>query len=154
MLCYAAAIAVRLSSPGGERSQLVRGLWTTGWLFLVAHVVLAIAWFHDGSWSEAYEHTAARTEEAVGWRWGGGVWLNLLTTIIWGIDVVRAWTIPLDAGRKAWWWDIGCHLYMAFMIFNATVVFGSRPAQVVGGLISLGLVLALVRRMKRRGSRV
>lgn len=138
VLCYAAVAFLRLSHQEASRATLVRGIWTAGWICLLAHLVFAMFAVHGGDWSAAYEHTAERTFEAVGWRWGGGLWVNLFTAAVWGIDVGRLWINKAALQRRSAW-DLACQVYLAFMMFNATVIFGSRPAQIAGGVICAGL---------------
>lgn len=149
VLCYAVTMGLRLSRRGSGHERLIRSLWTTGWLALVLHIGLALSLFHGGSWNAAYEHTARRTQLAVGWNWGGGVWFNLLTAVVWGIDLAWLWRQPVGANRKQAWLDICCQLYLAFMIFHATVVFGSPAARIGGGLICIGLAAAAIRGRNR-----
>lgn len=144
VLCYAAAIALGLTYRCERSLRWIRGLWTVGWLALVVHIGLAWWLFHGASWRAAYEHTAQQTELAIGWKWGGGVWFNLLTSVVWGIDLAVLWRTPLGVRRGTSWWDRACQGYLAFMIFNATVVFGSLPVQVAGGVICVGLGFAAV----------
>jgi hypothetical protein len=140
-LCYAVVIALRMSRGDERRHKLAKGVWIAGWLALVLHVCLAMSFVHGGSWTAAYDHTARRTFEAVGWNWGGGVWFNLLTVVVWGIDVMRLWFWPNVTSRLANWFQAACQIYLAFMMFNATVVFGSRPARLAGGLVCMLLSL-------------
>lgn len=146
VLCYAMTIALRLSRPGHHREQWIRGIWTAGWLALVVHIGLALSLFHGGSWNAAYEHTARRTLTAVGWNWGGGVWFNVLAAVVWGIDLLRLWQRPTGPDRRVSWWDWGCQSYLAFMMFNATIVFGTLSARIIGGMICLGLAILTLRR--------
>lgn len=81
-------------------------------------------------------HTAMQTQAAVGWNWGGGVWLNFGTVAVWG------WTLcslKTDSQRFAGL-NAAAHFYLAFMMFNATVVFGSHAAQLAGTIICIGLI--------------
>lgn len=144
LYCYTAAMVYRVSRQGRTCFSSVREWWTLGWLSLIAHVIIALWFAHGGSWSAAYEHTARRTQEAIGWNWGGGVWFNLATVMIWGLDVIWMWIQPDSANRLAHRLDAAAQVYIAFMMFNATVVFGSWPARIVGGLICEGLAIIAV----------
>jgi hypothetical protein len=146
VICYVVAWGLSLQ-PAHERSRkAIRFVWTAGWLALVAHVVLALGLVHGWSWSAAYEHTARRTQQLVGWNWGGGVWFNLLTVGVWGADVMKMWLggpgaeRSVEAGdERGRWWSFAVQSYIAFMMLNATVVFGSRFAQFTGCLVCVGL---------------
>lgn len=146
VVCYVVAWGLCLRPSHGRWRPAIRLAWTAGWLALVAHVVLAMGLVHGWSWTAAYEHTARRTQELIGWNWGGGVWFNLLTVGVWGADVLRMWlggpgaerSGPVAGGWK-WWWSFAVQSYIAFMMLNATVVFGSRFAQFTGCLVCAGL---------------
>jgi hypothetical protein len=145
LLCYAAALALWMLPRNSRRDVLIRGIWAAGWLSLVLHIGIAMWLVHDGSWDAAYDHTARRTQAATGWNWGGGVWFNLLTASVWGIHVFWTWIRAKAISRRTSLVDWVCQIYLAFMMFNATVVFGTRPAQIAGGLICVGLAIIAVR---------
>jgi hypothetical protein len=147
-ICYAVAITIWLMSPLGRRDRAGRVLWTIGWLTLVVHISIAMLLVHHGSWTAAYEHTAKQTRAAVGWDWGGGVWLNLLTAAVWGVDVALLWARPINSPSLRFWSVFG-QSYLAFMLFNATLVFGSLPAQIGSGICCILMLLGLVRRASR-----
>lgn len=150
MLFYGVTICLRILSRGDENRDTIRSAWTVAWVLLVAHLMFALLWFHSGSWWAAYEHTAARTIDAVGWDWGGGAWLNLLTAVVWGVDVARLWVRPRVAQTLLHWWDAFTQTYLGFMVFNAAIVFGSETARVGGAVICAGLVIAGIVRLTRR----
>lgn len=154
LICYGVTLGLWMRPSSNRREQAIRVIWTAGWLALVCHVAIAFSMFHGGSWAAAYEHTAQRTQAAVGWNWGGGVWFNLVTAIVWGIDVVGRWIRPISAPPESprprilpreW----AVQIYLAFMMFNATVVFGSFPAQIAGGLICVGVAAMAATAAKR-----
>lgn len=147
VVCYVVAWGLSLRPSHARWRASIRLAWTAGWLALVAHVVLAMGLVHGWSWTAAYEHTAERTQAAVGWNWGGGVWFNLLTAIIWGVDVARLWIVPVDLLRSTSWSSAAVQCYLAFMIFNATVVFGSQFAQFSGCAACIGLAALAWRRV-------
>lgn len=157
-ICYVAAWAISLRHSGCRLRIWIRPLWTAGWVALVVHVIVALALVHGWSWSAAYEHTAQRTQSLVGWNWGGGVWFNLLTVGVWGADVLRMWSTSSNPDRSVpaanWshWSNWVVQSYMAFMMINATVVFGSRFAQFTGCLMCAGLAMcAWQQHCNRRG---
>lgn len=143
-LClYVAALALRLCACGRHAwLQASRLAWTIGFIAYAGHVLAAFAFVHHLSHDAAYRATAQRTAEVTGWDWGGGLYANYLFTLVWFADVV-------------WWWR-GLEVYqrrpkvvasliqgfLAFIAFNATVVFGHGAVQVAGGLCS-GLLFVL-----------
>jgi hypothetical protein len=110
--------------PGRHpRGGLGRLAWTAGCLAYLLHVVCAFQFYHHWSHALAYQDTARRTEEVVGWSWGGGLYVNHVFTLVWVADVVWWWCSPESHARR-----LGLRLavrgFMVFMAFNATVVFG------------------------------
>jgi hypothetical protein len=101
-------------------------LWTLGWGLLVLHVACAFQFLHQWSPVAAYEHTARRTAEAVGWYWGGGLYFNYATLAIWGADVVVV-AAAYRRGRPApRLWSLFAAGWVGCMVVNATLVFGPR----------------------------
>ena len=88
------------------------------------HVACAFAFFHNWSHDRAYAHTAAQTQDIVGWEWGGGLYFNYLFTAAWIADVVRQWLRLDNSVRSSRMLGIAVHCFLAFMVVNATVVFG------------------------------
>src|SRR5437899_2188707 len=83
LLCYATSLWLHLrpSPGGGQRQAAARLFWTLGCLAYLAHVATAFHFAHDWSHARAYAHTADRTWELTGWRWGGGLYVNYLFTL-------------------------------------------------------------------------
>ena len=152
-LCYTAALACSLFPATAGQQAWFRRLWSGGWLALVVHIVLSLGWVHAWSWTAAYTHTAERTRLATGWDSGAGVWFNVLAAVVWGVDVLALWIVA--PGRERIWnvFRSMARVYLAFMMFNAIVVFGSRFAQYTGYLICMGLAaLALKSYCRCRGN--
>jgi hypothetical protein len=150
-LAASAAVSLR-SSPG--RSAADRGgarwFWTAACVILWTHVACAFQFQHHWSHAAAYAHTARQTAEFVGLDWGGGLYFNYLLMAVW-------------TGDALWWW-IGPQTYcdrpaiigrlvggfVAFIAFDATVVFGAGPLR----WLALGVILVLGLRAMRRRTRV
>jgi hypothetical protein len=141
LLLYAAALALRLRARG-RRSWLAsaRLAWTAGLAVFIAHVMAAFAFVHHFSHAAAYTHTAERTAEVVGWQWGGGLYFNYLFLVVWLADALGWWR-GLEAyerrPRAVIWFVQG---FLAFMAFNATVVFGPIAVQMIGAAVTVMLV--------------
>jgi hypothetical protein len=82
-------------------------------------------------------------------HFGPGIFLSHLFTLVWTLDVARWWLRPDGyAGRPAWVGRL-LHGFMAFMIFNATVVYGTGSIRWAGAALLGGLgALWLARRGK------
>jgi hypothetical protein len=112
-----------------RRDGMARWTWTWGCLLLWIHVGLAFHFVHDWSHVAAYRATAEQTEAVVGWYWGGGVYVNYFTLLLWTGDVVVWWRAPrpMSAALVRWRW--GAWIYLLIMAFQAGVVFAPAPAR-------------------------
>jgi hypothetical protein len=153
---YLFSLLLRLRSRGRPRWLTVARLaWTSGCIAFLAHVVAAFHFTHHWSHAAALEATAERTADVVGRHWGGGLYANYAFVLVWLADA-------------AWWWS-GLDRYelrsplvewivqafLAFIVFNATVVFGAGPARWLGvvGCVLLGLAVFSDWAERHRGER-
>lgn len=141
--CLFGAFPVWRSVLNGRLTELAarigRLLYTWACGLALLHIAVAFHVGHGWSHESAYRHT----EEVGGF--GPGLYVNYAFAAIWLADGVWAW-ISLDdyLNRSRWlsWWVF---LFMAFIIFNAAVVFGHGTARIVSAglflipLIALGL---------------
>lgn len=105
-------------------ARRARWLWTLGGAIYLVHVACAFHFYHGWSHAAALRHTAERTAEVVGWHWGGGLWINYAFTLLWCGDIALWWTRPADRHPRSpiTYWTI--QAIFAFLMFNATAVFG------------------------------
>ncbi len=124
--CYLIALWLSTRSRAGDKpSTGVACWWTAGLLALTIHVVCAFHFLHHWNHTAALQHTAQRTAEVTGWHWSGGLYINYMFLLFWGVDVVRVWretlrNTPVASPRRRGM----IHGVFLFMMFNATVVFG------------------------------
>ncbi len=114
--------------------------YALAWLLAVVHIVLALVLVHHGSQTEAFEHTATRTFEAIGWRWGGGLVVNYAFMLLWSFDVLswlgqRKFRSELRPRWGVWW-----HALVWFMLLNAAVLFARPEARIWGVAVCLLLL--------------
>ncbi|MFO0864833.1 MAG: hypothetical protein U0744_09315 [Gemmataceae bacterium] len=113
--------------------------WLGGWAVCVGHVLIAYDLAHGWSHDRAVEATAKQTADLVGFSFGGGVWINYGFLALWGADA--AWRILLPSPywmrSTALHWTILSSL--AFIVFNATIVFGGWPGRIVGIIAMLAI---------------
>jgi len=126
-LFYAASVALQLRQ---EPSRLARAFWILGLIFFLIHVAAAFHYHHGWSHTAAYLDTARQTGEMFGIYWGGGLYLNYLFGLVWLADAVWRWS---------GWRKVATHVFMAFLFFNATVVFGNGAVRWIGLMVSIGL---------------
>ncbi len=139
VLAASAIAALRAAPAQSTVNRLARWLWTTAGTLLWVHVACAFHFQHHWSHAGAYAHTARQTAEFVGLEWGGGLYFNYLLLIVWTGDILWWWVGPVshrNRPRIAGWIVGG---FVAFMAFNATVVFGAGPLR----WLALGLLLIL-----------
>lgn len=95
-------------------------IWTAAWILCVAHVLCAFHIEHRWSHQKALQHTAEITASVTGLNWSIGLYLNYLFLIAWGVDVAKRLSSPATTTSFTF------HLIAAFMMLNATAVFGPR----------------------------
>jgi uncharacterized membrane protein len=117
---YVLALLLRI----GRRDRQARFAWTTGCIAFLLHVAAAFHFVHHWSHDAAYVETARQTVEVVGLDWGGGVYFNYLFAAVWTGDVIWWWVNPSGYQNRPRWIEWLVQGFMAFIAFNATVVFG------------------------------
>jgi hypothetical protein len=152
LVCAILAILISWRSRHSLQGQsLAQAAWTLGCLAFLIHVGCAFHFVHHWSHSAAYEETAERTAALFGLHWGGGLYLNYAFTLVWVFDAAWWWCgLRLYQARPSW---VGSAIrcFLAFMAFNATVVFGHGVVRWIGVGISLGLPLGWYL-LRQRGS--
>lgn len=121
-----AAMAVRAD-------RLARWLWTLGLAALGVHLALAFWLAHGWSHAAAVEHV-----REVGGS-GAGIVANYLFALVWAVDVVWWWSDSGHRSRRPRWVAAATHGFLAFVVVNATVVFGPAERRT-----TYALALALV----------
>ncbi len=150
---YAATVAVRLVTVRSHASVL-RWLWTAGCVLLVAHIVAAFHYYHAWNHAAAIEATARQTQQAIGRSFGGGIYFNYVFAGVWLAEVALWWLAPSAFERRPRWLAWSVQGFMAFMVFNAVIVFEDGAMRWCGVVAALGLVVLGVRRwqvMRREG---
>jgi hypothetical protein len=122
-------------------SRGFRLLWSATLLMLVVHVACAYHFRHHWSHAAAYDDTARRSQELVGTPVGSGLYWNDALVVWWTADVLWMWAAPGSYRRRPRWWSWSLAGFLAFMMFNAAIVFAVGPARWVG---VAGCVMLLV----------
>ncbi|MCE9565916.1 MAG: hypothetical protein K8U57_28160 [Planctomycetes bacterium] len=105
--------------------RLARLLWTFGLATLFVHLVLAFGLAHGWSHEAAVEHV-----RTVGGS-GAGIVVNYLFALAWAVDVVWWWVNPITHANRPRWIAVTVHGFLAFVVVNATVIFGPAERRVV-----------------------
>jgi hypothetical protein len=149
LLFYAPAAALLLLLRPGEwfplspRARAARWCWTLGLASYLVHLGMAFHHYHHWSHAEAVAHVERRS------GFGPGIYFSHLFTLLWVVDVLWWWASPERYARRPAWVGWALHGYMAFITFNATVVYETGPIRWAGALMFAALASALVLRWRR-----
>lgn len=148
MVFYALCLARRLRTSWREPDAIAAALWGVGCGVYLAHFACAFGYYMRWSHAAAVAHTAVRSAEVVGLRFGGGIYFNYVFTAFWLIDAL--WMIAGRASyaRRPRWYDVVVHGYMAFMALNGVIVFGPSPTREIGAVALVVLVALWWRAMR------
>ena len=97
--------------------------WTGGCVGCLLHIAVAFHLGHGWSHETAWEHT-----RQVG-GYGEGVYVNYAFALVWLFDVVWLWVAVQSYKARPWWLKWPIHGFLAFVVFNAAVVFGGWEAR-------------------------
>jgi hypothetical protein len=111
-LLYATGLAAWLTG----RPRAARLAWTSGLCIYLTHVAAAFQFRH---------------------HWGGGLYFNYAFTAPWVLDVIWIWWSPETYRRRRRWIALVIHGFMAFMFFNATVIFVSGWVRWLGLMVTI-----------------
>lgn len=135
------------SGRKGAFSRRWKVLWSVAGILLGVHILVAFHFEHAWSHVAAYRHTARQTAATVGLNWGGGIYFNYAALGIWLADVILIWRrrgALLGSQR----WRVFVDWFIAFMMINATVVFGAWGWKPLGFAMAVGLSLAFQKRRR------
>jgi hypothetical protein len=111
-------------SPRSRGFRLMRLGWTLTLAMLLLHIVFAFWRAHEWSHDAAVRHV----EATAGFGWA--IVVNYLFAAVWLADVVWWWANPDGYANRPPWAGYAVHGFLAFVVFNATVVFGSAELRV------------------------
>lgn len=132
--------------PSAGVDSTYRLAWSLSWLMCLIHIVCAYHFQHHWDQAAALKHTAELTERVVGLHWSGGLYVNYVFITMWGIDVGRN---LIRTSRVS---SVFIHSVAAFMMFNATVVFGPSWWWIPFALLVFVLVWETRSRAPKRAS--
>jgi hypothetical protein len=149
LLYWFGAILLRLRLTGDDwaggsaRWQLARCCWTLAWATFLVHLATALHYYDGWSHAAAVERTHAAT------GFGAGIWFSHLFTLLWTVDVAWWWLQPGSYAIRPLWLARAWFAYMAFLIFNSTVVYETGPIRWWGMAMFAVLGLAWYRQHRR-----
>jgi hypothetical protein len=117
--------------------RLPRLSWIAGCGLFLVHVAVAFHAAHGWSHWDAIAHV----ERSSGV--GEGLFASYAFALIWLFDASWWLAAPSSYSWRKLWWSIIIDGYLAFVVFNATVVFGHGVARWLG--IAIFVVLAVAK---------
>lgn len=121
--------------------------WALACVLLWVHIAVAFHLGHGWSHQAAWEHT-----RQVG-GYGDGIFVNYAVAVVWLIDAVWA-LVAFDSYRaRPGWLHWSIHGFLAFVVFNAAVVFASQEVRACIAVLCAVSVLEWVVRRRRRARR-
>jgi hypothetical protein len=106
--------------------QLATRTWMLGAVVQLLHVAVALDRVHHWSLASAYRETERQAGV------GAGVVVNFLFVLVWLADAVWLTAFPIRYGRRPGGFGWSVHGFLAFVLFNATVVYGSPGIRWLG----------------------
>ncbi|MDZ4686741.1 MAG: hypothetical protein SH850_16840 [Planctomycetaceae bacterium] len=145
--CYLARIAIDAAGRTDDAAQrIARGIWTAGLAIFLLHIAAAFQFHHHWSHAAALEHVRQQTRTLTGWDSGIGLFINYGFTLLWAVDCGLWWrSLHWSRQRLSYWY---VQVIFAFLMLNATVVFGPRGWIAVGAVVAIGLSILAWRRKK------
>jgi hypothetical protein len=116
-------------------ASVARLVWTLGLLALLIHVAIAFGVAHRWSHAAAVEHVRSRA------GFGGGIVVNYLFCIVWLMDVAWWWWKPASYLERSRWIQWSVNGFLFFLVFNATVVFGTEKLRGLYGFFTVMVLL-------------
>lgn len=137
--CYLGRVAIDVAGRRDAVSQFwARAIWTVGFVLFLLHTAAAFHLLHGWSHDAACEHVLKRTTEATGFETGVGIYVNYGFGLLWLADVLMWWRDLRWTERRIPYWIV--HVTFAFLILQATAVFGPAFWIPVAIVVVLGLI--------------
>jgi hypothetical protein len=121
-----------------------RWAWALGSAAFCVHVTTAFDRVHGWSHVAAIQHV----ESVSGF--GAGLFVSYAFTALWVADAGWWMVAPASYDARPAWFDRGIHAFMAFVVFNGTVVYETGLIRQAGIVIFAGLAVLVVWRLSRR----
>lgn len=148
MVLYFASLFTRvLIADPTRRTTCSRGLWTAAWFVYLLHVAAAFQFVHHWSHSEAAAATARRGAEVAGRPTPEGIYFNYAFTLVWTLDVAWWWIAPRSYVARPSAVAFVVHSFLAFIVFNAMIVFAHGPTR-WAGVVAFALLADMYFRWK------
>ena len=127
----------------GRRSN-ARWWWVCACAAYVVHVGVAFDRVHNWSHNAAFEHV----ESVSGF--GGGIFVSYGFSLIWMLDAIWCVAFPVTHESRPCWLNCAIQGFLAFMVFNGTVVYETGWIRYAGILAFAILAVLYVRGARRQ----
>lgn len=121
----------------GRTRHATRWVWLAGAAAFVAHVTAAFDRVHHWSHAAAFQRTLDDS------GFGEGIYVSYSFGIIWLVDAIWTMVRGQSGPHRSANWRPALHLFMAFIIFNGTVVYEDGPIR-WAGVIAFASLLGLI----------
>jgi hypothetical protein len=112
-----------------------RAAWCAGCSAFLLHVAVAFHLAHGASHVEAMSHV----ERSSGW--GEGIYVSYAFAVVWLADAVWIATAPSSYFQRPRWLSLAVEGFLAFIVFNATVVYGHGLARWLGAALFATMII-------------
>jgi hypothetical protein len=119
-----------------------RAWWTAALACTLAHAAAAFHWRHGWSHAAAHADTARQLGAAIGWAWGGGLYVNYAFYLVWIADAAWWWVAPARYARRPPWVTTAVSGFILFVVLNGAVVFARGPVRLIGAAVVLLVLVA------------
>jgi hypothetical protein len=139
LMIQAKRVEWALSAP---RFRVARFTYILAVLAYIVHVAVAFHFAHHWKHANAFHHVEVTS------GFGPGIFVSYAFTVLWAVDAACLWWKPNRYLSRSTWLQVSIHLLIAFIMFQATVVFGHGVGRVGSAAVFAVLVLALLWKMK------
>ena len=115
-----------------------------GCLTFLVHVAFAFDHYHGWSHAAAVQHV----EDVSGF--GPGLFVSYFFTLLWVVDAAWWGLASHSYDRRPAWLDRTIHAFMAFIVFNGTVIYETGFIRWAGAALFAGLGVLAAWRLARR----
>ncbi|HVK11583.1 MAG TPA: hypothetical protein VM597_22620 [Gemmataceae bacterium] len=142
--CWFAAVALILT----DRRPWARAFWVCGGGAFLVHVATAFDQIHNWSHDAAFDHV----KDVSGF--GPGVLVSYGFSLVWTADALWWWASPASYDRRPIWLNRSVQVFIAFVVFNGTVVYETGFIRYAGIVAFVALAALLARQLTHEsGSR-
>src|SRR5262245_33012813 len=141
IVAWTGAECLRLARREATPSP-ARALWAAGAALAAVHIAFAFHLRHAWSHASAVAETARQTEQLVGFRFGGGVFVNYAFLAVWTADALWWGLSPASFARRPPALDAAVRLFLLFIVVNGAIVFAHGPVRVLGASSLAALAVA------------